>query len=98
MQLQFFEEAEQEVEEQRAWYRKRSEAAEAGYLRELDHAIEQVIAAPDQWPQFLAGTRRYVFPKYPFSLIYFAERDVISVVAIAHEKRKPAYWRKRLRR
>jgi len=98
MELHFFEEAEQEVEEHRAWYRERSESAEAGFLVELDHAVEQVIAAPHQWPRFRSGTRRYVFPKYPFSLVYFLENDVINVVAIAHDSRKPGYWRKRLRR
>ncbi len=98
MRLQFFEEADQEVEEHRAWYRERSESAEAGFLRELDHALEQVIEAPHQWPRFHTGTRRYIFPKYPFSLIYFVENDAINVVAVAHDNRKPGYWRKRLRR
>ena len=97
MQLQFFEEAEQEVEIHREWYRKRSESAESGFLRELDHAITQISEAPHQWPRFLGGTRRYVFPKYPFSLVYFVEGDVINVVAVAHENRRPGYWRKRLR-
>ena len=98
MQLQFFEEADQEVEAHREWYRKRSESAEVGFLRELDHAIDQVTQAPEQWPRFLRGTRRYVFPKYPFSVVYFVEADVINVVAVAHESRRPAYWQKRLRR
>ncbi len=66
-------------------------------MHRLDHAIEQVAVSPHQWPQFLSGTRRYVFPKYPFSLIYFVESDTIHIVAVAHENRKPGYWRKRLR-
>jgi plasmid stabilization system protein ParE len=74
-----------------------SESAEAGFLRQLDHAIQQVTDAAEQWPQDLAGTRRYVFPAYPYSLVYFVQDDVIRVVAIAHDKRRPGYWRKRLR-
>jgi hypothetical protein len=65
MRLEFFEDAAGEIEEDRAWYLERSKSAEAGYLRELDHAIQQVTAAPGQWPQYLAGTQRYVFPTYP---------------------------------
>jgi toxin ParE1/3/4 len=98
MRLEFFEDAAAEIEEDRAWYLKRSESAEAGFLRELDHAIQQVTDAPGQWPQFLAGTRRYVFPRYPYSLVYFVEGDVINVVAIAHDKKRPGNWRKRLRK
>ena len=66
MQSLFFEEADQEVEEHRAWYRERSESAESGFLRELDHAIEHITEAPHRWPVYLTGTRRYVFPEYPF--------------------------------
>ena len=65
MRLEFFEDAAAEIEEDRGWYLKRSESAETGFLRELDHAIRQVIDAPGQWPPYLAGTRRYVFPTYP---------------------------------
>lgn len=98
MRLGFFEDAAAEIDEERAWYLKRSESAEAGFLRELDHAIQQVTDAPAQWPQFLADTRRYVFPTYPYSLVYFVEDDVINVVAVAHDKKRPGYWRKRLRK
>jgi len=96
MDLEFFEDALVEVDEDRAWYRHRSESAEAGFLRELDHAIQQVTDAPTQWPHYLAGTRRYVLPTYPYSLVYFIEDAVIRVVAVAHDKRRPGYWRKRL--
>ena len=41
--------------------------------------------------------RRYVFPRYPFSLVYIVRGDVIEVVAVAHGRRRPGYWRSRLR-
>lgn len=97
MRVEIFDDAAAEVEEDRAWYLERSESAEAGFLRELDHAIQQVVNAPLQWPQYLAGTRRYVFPTYPYSLVYFVGDDVINVVAVAHDKKRPGYWRRRLR-
>ncbi len=94
MFFEVFEDAAVEIEDHRAWYSRRSESAEAGFLRELDHAVEQVTTAPMQWPHYLAGTRRYVFPTYPFSLVYFVEDDVINVVAVAHDKQRPGYWQK----
>ena len=96
--IRFFEEAAAEVEEQRRWYRKRSVRAEESFLRELDHAIELVLEKPERWPLHLEGTRRNVFPTFPFSLIYFVQEDVVVVVAVANENRRPAYWRDRLRR
>ncbi len=96
--LHFFEEASEEAEEARRWYRQRSGVAEAAFLEELDHAIAVILDAPQRWPKHLAGTRRYVFRTFPYELVYVLENDVINVVAVAHEKRRPAYWRKRLRK
>jgi len=96
--LRFFEEASQEIEHERGWYRQRSETAETAFLRELDHAIEAVVEAPFRWPRYTGGTRRYVFPTFPFSLVYFLEEDLVVVVALAPESRRPGYWRDRLLR
>src|SRR2546423_537047 len=90
-ELHFFEEASNEVEEARGWYRERSETAEMAFLNELDHAIAVVVEAPNRWPKHSAGTRRYVFPTFPYSLIYFTENRVLHVVAVSHEKRRPGY-------
>jgi len=94
--VEFFAEAGEEIERERRWYRERSEIAEASFLRELDHSLEVVTEAPNRWPLHIADTHRYVFPKFPFSLIYFFENDVVIVVALAHENRRPGYWRERL--
>lgn len=94
--LRFFEEAAAEIEHERAWYRSKSEVAEAAFLRELEHALKAVTDGPEVWPRYLAETRRYVFPKFPFSLIYFVERDDVFVVSLAAEHRRPGYWRDRL--
>ena len=69
MEVRFFEEANSEIEEGRAWYRGRSEVAEAALLQELNHAIGMVSEAPHRWSKYLAGTRRYVFPTFPYSLV-----------------------------
>ncbi|HUP59770.1 MAG TPA: type II toxin-antitoxin system RelE/ParE family toxin [Thermoanaerobaculia bacterium] len=94
MQPHFFEAADDEVEEARKWYRDQSEVAEAGFLRELDHAVDLIVEAPHRWPRYIAGTQRYVFPTYPYSLVYFVESNTVNVVAVAHESRRPGYWRK----
>jgi plasmid stabilization system protein ParE len=96
--VRFFEQASAEVEHERSWYRQRSATAEESFLRELDHAIEVVTEAPGRWPRHLAGTRRYVFPTFPFSLVYFTEQETVFVVALESEHKRPGYWRVRLAR
>jgi len=96
VRVRLFEEAAEEVEHERHWYRQRSESAEASFLRELDHAIAAVTEAPHMWPSYIAGTQRYVFPVFPFSLVYFVEDDTVVVVSVAAEYKEPGYWRARM--
>jgi plasmid stabilization system protein ParE len=76
---------------------KRSHSAEAAFLHEVDRAIDVVGGAPHRCPAYLRGTRRYVFKTFPYSLIYIIEADIVNVVAVAHDKRRPGYWRKRIK-
>ena len=46
-------------------------------------------------PSYEAGTRRYLFSVYPYSLIYRVTDQEITIVAVAHAKRKPGYWMNR---
>lgn len=94
--VEFFEEAGDEIEHERSYYHQCSITAEAAFLRELDHAIEVVSEAPLRWPLHIENTRRYVFPSFPFSLIYLVESDVIVVVSLESHSKRPGYWRERL--
>lgn len=87
--------AAEEAEASVDWYRQRSSEAAAGFVAELEHAVEQVAELPETWPSYIHNTRRFVFRVYPFSLVYRIAGDVIEVVAVAHAKRKPGYWASR---
>ena len=43
----------------------------------------------------IQGLRRYVIRRFPFIIFYLEFETLIWVVAIAHGKRKPDYWKKR---
>lgn len=88
----FHPEAVHDIEEARDWYRKRNPRAEEGFLLDLNHAVEQVSAAPHRWPRYKARTRRYVFRLYPYSLIYRDYSDLVRILAVAHDSRRKSYW------
>jgi plasmid stabilization system protein ParE len=77
------------------WYAVRSPQAAAAFLSELEHAVGRVQEAPERWPRIAGRARRYVFPRFPFSLVYRLTRTDIEVIAVAHHRRKPGYWRSR---
>jgi toxin ParE1/3/4 len=41
--------------------------------------------------------RRFPLQHFPFFVIYRERADELQIVALAHEKRKPNYWRPRLK-
>jgi plasmid stabilization system protein ParE len=78
------------------WYRERSALAARAFLSELDRAIEKIAEAPDVWPPYVGDTQRFLLKRFPFSVVYRLVSDKIEVVAFAHGRRKPGYWRTRL--
>ena len=83
----------EEAQAVRQWYAARSQSAADSFLAELDRGIEAVSLAPERWPLFVHGTRRYLFHRFPFQLVYRVVNDVVHVVALAHGRRRPGYWK-----
>ena len=50
------------------------------------------MSNPRTWPRYGGRARRYVFPRYPFSLVYILRDDDVEIVAVAHGRRRPGYW------
>lgn len=80
------------------WYAERSPAAARGFREELRHAVEAVAEAPERWPRYGTRARRYLFPRFPFSMVYWLRGGEVEVIAVAHGKRRPGYWQPRLQR
>jgi len=62
----------------------------------VSNVIRHIVKAPKRWPKHMHGTQGFVLHRFPFSIIYLDELDVLSIVAVAHSKRKPGYWKARL--
>ena len=93
--IRFSFEALAEAEAAQQWYVERSFPAGQAFLEELTHAVERVAESPEQWPRYIESTRRYVFHRFPFSLVYRKMGNDVVIVAVAHGKRKPGYWKDR---
>lgn len=61
----------------------------------LDRSIAHVADHPERWPLYLHGTRRMLVRRFPLAIIYRVEAQRVLVVAIAHQRRRPGYWRRR---
>ncbi len=88
-------EAETEILEALDWYVERSALAARAFVYELNAVIIRVTRTPETWPKGFRDTRRIVFPHFPFNLVYRSYADTIEVVAVAHQRRRPFYWKNR---
>ena len=86
----------------------RNELAEAlGFYHDIDfeladrfhHEIARAIHVISNNPQIRRlrekSWRRYNLNRFPFYLPYSIENDTIVILAIAHQSRKPGYWKNR---
>lgn len=95
-ELEYLEEALQEVEAAARWYAERSVTAAEAFSVEIDAAESAIVRLPEAWPPFDHGTRRYLLQRFPFSIVYRIEDRRILIVAVAHARRRPRYWRARI--
>lgn len=87
--------AEQEARDAFLWYADRSPRAAARFEEELDHALARIAEAPRVFPETEPGVRRAMFASFPYSILYAIEQAGVIVLAIAHTRRRPGYWRSR---
>jgi toxin ParE1/3/4 len=95
-QYRFHPEAWLELEAADEWYLSRSIDASIAFLSDVDEALDDISQAPNRWPNYLHGTRRLVLHRFPFSIVYLDDPEIVTIIAVAHSKRKPEYWKRRV--
>ena len=87
--------AERDFTEALCWYAERSQRAAEGFDAEFQRALEQIAADPERFPHCDDLHRFYLMRRYPYQVMYRQREDQLIIVAIAHAKRRPGYWRDR---
>ncbi|HYV42548.1 MAG TPA: type II toxin-antitoxin system RelE/ParE family toxin [Thermoanaerobaculia bacterium] len=89
---EFNPEARAEFAEASRYYQERSGSGEA-LEEEVRRAVRMILEFPESSPVVTAeGARRKNLRRFPYSLYYLIEPDVIRIMAVAHQSRLPGYW------
>lgn len=86
----------EELQDAIAWYLERSRAAAVHFATEVERAIELVSESPQRSQRGPQGTGRFILRRFPFAIIYRETESDVEVVAVAHGRRRPGYWKERL--
>jgi len=97
-ELEYLDEAVGDAEGAARWYAERSPTAAIRFSAEPDAAEAAIIDRPEAWPTVGDGNRHYLLRRFPFSVVYRLEPSRVIIVAVAHARRRPNYWKHRKRR
>jgi plasmid stabilization system protein ParE len=93
--VSFHEMAEMELVEAAEYYNLQVRGLGKAFLREVERAIKMIQKNPESFPPILTVVRRTILQHFPYSIMYSVVDDRILILAIAHQKRRPFYWRVR---
>jgi toxin ParE1/3/4 len=81
-----------------AWYEDREEGLGDELERDVYDAFDVIAENPNAWPTWPRLKRVRVFPldRFPYLIPYAPGRQTLFMLAVAHAKRNPGYWRYRL--
>ena len=95
MEWIFHSEAEAEFIESSAYYENEIPGLGRRFGRAVKEALEIIAENPEIGLPLVSELRSFVIAGFPYSIIYAPYEGSLIVLAVAHGKRKPGYWRSR---
>jgi len=100
LRVRLLAQAEKEAQEAALSYEERKEGLGIEFLDSLAHALDAIEDNPGQFPrvEFLRtrkNIRRCFLRQFPFSIVFQIQPTRTLVLAVAHFRRRPHYWKKR---
>ena len=87
--------AEAEIREAFLWYFARSPIAADAFRTETLGAIDRLGINALMWSEDEDAIRRNVLRHFPYTVPYEIRGNTVTGLAVAHQRRKPGYWRER---
>ena len=98
MKARLHDEAEREVQQAFQFFESRRQGLGDEFVIAVDRAIAEISLSPERWPTLVSNIRRRVVRKFKYGVIYHVLDDEIEILAVMDLRRRPGYWRKRLRK
>ena len=96
MRLEFHPEAELELIESAVYYDKQVPGLGERFESEIRYATDLMLDQPEIGPLVDPNLRKFILTRFPFTLYYSVSADVLRIEAVAHQSRRPGYWKSRV--
>jgi len=77
------------------FYAEESTRAAERFIEEFEVAAREIGQHPNRYLKADRNHRVVRLDHFPYSIYYRTVGDVIRINAVAHDKRRPGYWRNR---
>ena len=95
MRVVFSTEVWEEVSESENYYEEEVEGLGVAFRVAIKESIEEIKKFPNASRKIYGPFQRYLTQRFPFGIIFRVEGEIIYIVAVAHLKRRPFYWKNR---
>ena len=81
------------------WYETRRAGLGGKFFDSVVATLSRIRARPESGTAIAPDgrTRRILVARFPYQVVYRVAQEEITIVAVAHLKRRPEYWTRRLR-
>jgi toxin ParE1/3/4 len=88
--------AELELVEGAAYYaRKASVDIAEAFISEFDRSAKLLGEYPQPGTTWRGRIRRLPLRRFPYSIVYYLRESEVRILAVAHQRRRPGFWRGR---
>lgn len=95
MILNIHEDADRELNDAADYYDSESPGLGTLFLDQVDDGYQRILENPLAAAEIDPAIRRLVLAKFPFNLIHEVDGEAVLILAVAHQRRRPHYWRER---
>jgi toxin ParE1/3/4 len=74
---------------------KRGSGLREDLLEEVERVVALLCEFPDIGERLDDKRRRFPLRRFPFGIVFRVEGDTLRILALAHRRQRPGYWRKR---
>jgi plasmid stabilization system protein ParE len=91
------EDADDEIKAAAVFYESRQAGLGNLFLQEVEAGFSKIASFPLSWTILIGDIRSCLMRRFPHAIVYRLEDERILVIAVTHQRRKPFYWRERLK-
>lgn len=91
----FHPEAEAEFSDAALFYESRVAGLGRSFSAEVHRTVTLIRRYPDVGAPLRPPIRRALVDRFPYAIVYRHDRESLLVLAVAHLRQRPGYWRRR---